>query len=74
MVDMQQTTLSTMKAIVVDAYGPPQNARFAEIDIPKLKDGYMLVRMRASEPASQSSAKAMRYSHTFRAARLRNTR
>jgi NADPH:quinone reductase len=48
MVDMQQTTLSTMKAIVVDAYGPPQNARFAEIDIPKLKDGYMLVRMRAA--------------------------
>ena len=37
-----------MKAIIVDAYGPPQNARFADVDTPKLKDGYLLVRIRAA--------------------------
>lgn len=44
---MRQTAISTMKAIVVDAYGPPQNARLADVDTPKVKDGYLLVRMRA---------------------------
>jgi NADPH:quinone reductase-like Zn-dependent oxidoreductase len=37
-----------MKAIVVDAYGPPQNARLADVDTPKVKDGYLLVRMHAA--------------------------
>lgn len=37
-----------MKAIVVDDYGPPQNARFADVDIPSVKDGHLLVRMRAA--------------------------
>jgi NADPH:quinone reductase-like Zn-dependent oxidoreductase len=48
MIEMQQTTVSTMKAIVVDAYGSPQNARFTDVDVPKVKDGYLLVRMRAA--------------------------
>jgi NADPH:quinone reductase-like Zn-dependent oxidoreductase len=37
-----------MKAIVVDAYGPPQNARYADVDAPKVKDGYLLVRIHAA--------------------------
>ena len=45
---MQQTTLSTMKAVVVDAYGSPQNARLTDVDTPKVKDGYLLVRMHAA--------------------------
>ncbi len=45
---MQQTALSTMKALVVDAYGPPENARVGQVEIPKVKDGFLLVRMRAA--------------------------
>lgn len=45
---MQHTAISTMKAIVVDAYGSPQSARFADVDVPKVKDGDLLVRMRAA--------------------------
>lgn len=45
---MQQTALSTMKALVVDAYGPPENARIGQVEIPKIKKGYLLVRMRAA--------------------------
>lgn len=45
---MQQTALSTMKALVVDSYGPPQNARAGKVDVPKLKDGHLLVRMHAA--------------------------
>ena len=45
---MQRAAASMMKAIVFDAYGPPQNARFAEVDTPALKDGYLLVRVRAA--------------------------
>lgn len=45
---MQDTAVSTMQAIVVDAYGSPQNARLAEVNTPKVKDGYLLVRMRAA--------------------------
>lgn len=45
---MQQTAISTMKAIVIDAYGSPRSARFAEVDAPKVKAGYLLVRMRAA--------------------------
>jgi NADPH:quinone reductase-like Zn-dependent oxidoreductase len=37
-----------MKAIVFDAYGLPQNARFADVDTPKIKEGSLLVRMRAA--------------------------
>jgi NADPH:quinone reductase-like Zn-dependent oxidoreductase len=37
-----------MKAIVVDGYGPPKNAQFTDVDTPKLKDGYLLVRMHAA--------------------------
>jgi NADPH2:quinone reductase len=45
---MQQTAFSTMKAIVVDEYGPPKNARLTDVDIPKVKDGFLLVRMHAA--------------------------
>lgn len=45
---MQQTAISTMKAIVVDEYGPPKNARLADVDTPKVKDGSLLVRMHAA--------------------------
>lgn len=37
-----------MKAIVVDAYGSPKNARFTDVGIPKNKEGCLLVRMRAA--------------------------
>lgn len=37
-----------MKAIVIDAYGSPRSARVADVEIPKLKDGYLLVRMHAA--------------------------
>lgn len=37
-----------MKAIVFDAYGAPQSARFADVDTPAVKDGYLLVGMRAA--------------------------
>jgi len=45
---MQQTAISSMQAIVVDDYGPPQNARLTDVPIPKVKDGHLLVRMRAA--------------------------
>jgi NADPH:quinone reductase len=45
---MQQTALSTMKAIVVDEYGPPKNARLTDVDTPKVKGGFLLVRMHAA--------------------------
>jgi NADPH:quinone reductase-like Zn-dependent oxidoreductase len=46
---MQQTAVSTtMKALIIDDYGPPQNARFGDIVTPKVKDGYLLVHMRAA--------------------------
>ncbi len=45
---MQHTALSTMKALVVDAYGPPQNARIGQIDVPKVKNGHLLIRMHAA--------------------------
>ncbi|MBV8638915.1 MAG: NADP-dependent oxidoreductase [Candidatus Eremiobacteraeota bacterium] len=45
---MQQTALSTMKALVVDAYGPPENARVGQVEVPKIRDGFLLVRMRAA--------------------------
>jgi len=45
---MQQTSVSTMKAIVVDEYGPPKNARLADVDTPKVKDDFLLVRMHAA--------------------------
>ena len=45
---MQQTAVSMMKALVVDEYGPPQNAHLTDIAIPKVKDGFLLVRMRAA--------------------------
>jgi NADPH:quinone reductase-like Zn-dependent oxidoreductase len=32
----------------VDAYGPPQNARLTDVGAPKVKDGYLLVRMHAA--------------------------
>ncbi|HEY1868140.1 MAG TPA: NADP-dependent oxidoreductase [Candidatus Cybelea sp.] len=37
-----------MKAIVVDEYGPPKNARLTDVDTPKIKDGFLLVRMHAA--------------------------
>jgi NADPH:quinone reductase len=37
-----------MKAIVIDGYGPPQNARFADVDVPNVKEGYLLVRLHAA--------------------------
>jgi NADPH:quinone reductase len=45
---MQQTSVSTMKATLVDEYGSPKNARLTDVDIPKLKDGFLLVRMHAA--------------------------
>ena len=45
---MQHTIAMTMKALVVDGYGPPQNARVSEIETPKVKDGHLLVRMHAA--------------------------
>ena len=45
---MQQTAVSTMKAIVVDEYGPPKNARLADVDTPKVRDDLLLVRMHAA--------------------------
>jgi len=37
-----------MKALVVQDYGPPQNARVTDVDTPQVKDGFLLVRMRAA--------------------------
>ncbi len=37
-----------MKALVVDAYGPPQNARIGQVEIPKVKRGHLLIRMHAA--------------------------
>src|SRR5579864_9179171 len=45
---MQQTALSTMRALIVDAYGPPQNARVGEVEVPKVKAGHLLVHIRAA--------------------------
>lgn len=38
----------SMKALVVDNYGPPQAARIGEIDKPALKDGSLLVKIYAA--------------------------
>jgi NADPH:quinone reductase-like Zn-dependent oxidoreductase len=43
-----QQAVATMKAIVIDEYGVPQNARTREIDVPKIKDDMLLVRIRAA--------------------------
>src|SRR5580704_4075835 len=45
---MQPTALSTMKAIVVGEYGSPKNARLTDVDTPKVKDGFLLVKMHAA--------------------------
>lgn len=45
---MQSTAVSTMKAIVVDEYGPPTNARLSDVETPKVKDDLLLVRMHAA--------------------------
>ena len=45
---MQQTALSTMKALIVDSYGPPKNAHFGDIAVPKVKDGFLLVQIHAA--------------------------
>lgn len=37
-----------MKAMVIDRFGPPEVFREAELDIPKLKPGYVLVKVHAS--------------------------
>jgi NADPH2:quinone reductase len=37
-----------MKALVVDGYGPPQNAHLADVEIPKVRSGSLLVRMEAA--------------------------
>jgi NADPH2:quinone reductase len=37
-----------MKALIVQGYGPPESASIAEIDLPPVKDGYLLVRMQAA--------------------------
>lgn len=37
-----------MKALVVDDYGPPQNARVRDIETPRVKDGSLLVRVHAA--------------------------
>src|SRR6202035_4166750 len=38
--EMQPTAVSTMKAIVVDEYGSPKNARLTDVDTPKVNDGF----------------------------------
>ena len=37
-----------MKALVFNSYGAPQTGRVAEVDAPKVKDGFLLVRIRAA--------------------------
>lgn len=37
-----------MKALVVDGYGSPQDARIGQVEVPKVKDGYLLVRIHAA--------------------------
>jgi NADPH2:quinone reductase len=37
-----------MKAVIVDGYGPPTSARLGEIESPNVKDGHVLVQMRAA--------------------------
>jgi NADPH:quinone reductase len=37
-----------VKALVVEAYGPPQNARIADVPAPQIKDGFLLVRIHAA--------------------------
>ncbi len=37
-----------MQALVIDGYGPPERARVTEIDAPKVKDGFLCVRIRAA--------------------------
>jgi NADPH:quinone reductase len=45
---MKQVTVSTMKGVVVNDYGPPENAHVADVEIPKVKDGQLLVRIHAA--------------------------
>ncbi len=45
---MQKTAVSTMKALVFDAYGPPGTGRVRDIAMPKLQPGMVLVRMHAA--------------------------
>lgn len=45
---MQQTAVSTMKALVVDDYGAPQRAAIRDVATPQVKDGHLLVRMHAA--------------------------
>src|SRR5579864_6036918 len=45
---MQQTAVSTMKALVVDEYGDPQTFHVREIEAPKVKAGFLLVRLHAA--------------------------
>ena len=64
---MQPTALSTMKAIVVDEYGSPKNARLTDVDTPKVKDGFLLVKMHAAAAApvvSNSTAGILAVAHS----------
>lgn len=45
---MEQTVVSTMKALVFDDYGNPDTARVADVPTPKVKDGFLLVRIHAA--------------------------
>src|SRR5947209_9298872 len=44
---MEETAL-TMKALIVQGYGAPENARVGDVDVPQVKDGFLLVRIRAA--------------------------
>jgi NADPH:quinone reductase len=46
--EMQQVSVSTMKALVIDQYGPPEDARVSDVPVPKPHEGSLLVRMRAA--------------------------
>lgn len=45
---MQQTAASTMKAIVVNEYGPPATARLTDVGVPRVKEGFLLVKIHAA--------------------------
>ena len=45
---MEQTAVSTMKALVADQYGPAQNTSVREMRAPQIKPGFLLVRMHAA--------------------------
>ncbi len=45
---MQHVSVSTMKALVIEEYGPPENARVTDVPVPEVKDDSLLVRMRAA--------------------------